>query len=109
MSKFNIRNSKIKKFYTYIILFVLIIFNLKNILRIHSEFNRTDRYQFKDFPFFYVEKVEFTLFEINKENIVNLPINNSCWSVSFPCVEEYRGLEAEDFFIFKKFFRKKVQ
>ena len=107
LSKFNIRNSKIKKFYAYIILFALITFNLKNILRIHSEFNRTDRYQFKDFPFFYVEKVEFTQFKINEENIVNFPINNFCWSVSFPCVEEYQDLEVEDFLIFKKFFRKK--
>ena len=108
LSKFNIRNSKIKKFYAYIILFALITFNLKNILRIHSEFNRTDRYQFKDFPFFCVEKVEFTQFKINEENIVNFPINNFCWSVSFPCVEEYQDLEVEDFLIFKKFFRKKI-
>jgi hypothetical protein len=106
LSKFNIKKKKIVNFYAYIILFVLIVFNLKNILRIHSEFKRTDRYQFKDFPFFYVEKVEFAQFKINEKNVVNFPINNFCWSVSFPCVEEYKDLEVEDFFIFKKFFKK---
>jgi hypothetical protein len=106
LSKFNIKKKKIVNFYAYIILFVLIVFNLKNILRIHSEFKRTDRYQFKNFPFFYVEKVEFAQFKINEKNVVNFPINNFCWSVSFPCVEEHKDLEVEDFFIFKKFFKK---
>jgi hypothetical protein len=109
LSKFNIKKKKIVNFYAYIILFVLIVFNLKNILRIHSEFNRTDRYQFKDFPFFYIEKVEFTQFKINETTIVNFPINNFCWSVSFPCVEEYNKLQVEDFFIFKKFLKKNIQ
>jgi hypothetical protein len=108
LSKFNIKKKKILNFYAYIILFVLIVFNLKNILRIHSEFNRTDRYQFKDFPFFYIEKVEFTQFKINETSIVNFPINNFCWSVTFPCVEEYENLLVEDFFIFKKFFKKNI-
>jgi hypothetical protein len=108
LSKFNIKKKKIVNFYAYIILFVLIVFNLKNILRIHSEFNRTDRYQFKDFPFFYIEKVEFTQFKINETSVVNFPINNFCWSVAFPCVEEYENLLVEDFFIFKKFFKKNI-
>ena len=108
LSKFDINNKIMKSFYAYIILFLLIAFNLKNILRIHSELVRTDRYQFKDFPFFYVEKVEFAQFKINETNSVNFPINNHCWSVPFPCVEEYGDIDVKDFFIFKKFFKKKI-
>jgi hypothetical protein len=56
-----------KKFFHFLILGLLIL-NLKNIGRIHSEFERNDLYKFKNFPF-YNEKViknDYSNFNVKK-------------------------------------------
>ena len=42
---------KAKKLYYLLYVFLFIIFNVKNINRIHDEIIRSDKYKFNNFPF----------------------------------------------------------
>lgn len=102
-------NHKYKKLiYTHVVVFVIIFFNVKNIIRVNLEFKRTDRYQYKNFPFFYVEKVNFISLDINKDIRIYIPKDNNCWATPSPCVEEYKDIDAEKIGLFKIFFKKKI-
>ena len=87
---------------------MLVIFNIKNILRINSEFKRVDRYQYKDFPFFYVEKVDFTIKNIRNDILFYVPNDNNCWATNFPCIEDYDNIDVKKIGIFTIFFKKKI-
>ena len=45
-----------QKKFKFLIIFVIIIFNLKNIDRINNEIQRTDHYKYDNFPFFAIPK-----------------------------------------------------
>jgi hypothetical protein len=105
-SKFNIDDNKFYFFYKYIVIIVLIIFNFKNITRVNSEFSRVDRYQYNNFPFFYVEKVNFKMQIIDNNIPIHIPENNNCWAVPFPCIEEYNNIAVKEFGLFKIFFKR---
>jgi hypothetical protein len=107
-SKFIFSNTYKNSIYKYIVVFVLIIFNVKNVVRINSEFKRVDRYQYKDFPFFYVEKVDFTIKNIGNNILFYVPNNNNCWATPFPCIEDYNNMDVKKISIFTIFFKKKV-
>ena len=76
-------------------------------MRINSEFKRVDKYQYKNFPFFYVEKVDFTIKNIRNDILFNIPNNNNCWATPFPCIENYNNMDMKKIGIFKVFFNKK--
>ena len=40
----------------FLIIFVILIFNIKNITRIHSELNRDDHYKFSNFPYYAIKE-----------------------------------------------------
>lgn len=107
-SKFNIADNKFFFFYKCIVILVLIIFNFKNLTRINSEFSRVDRYQYNNFPFFYVEKVNFKTQIIDNNISINIPENNNCWAVPFPCIEEYNNIAVKKFGSFKIFFKRNL-
>jgi hypothetical protein len=107
LSNFNIKNDQKNLICKYILVFVLVIFNFKNIMRINSEFKRVDKYQYKNFPFFYVEKVDFTIKNIRNDILFNIPNNNNCWATPFPCIENYNNMDMKKIGIFKVFFNKK--
>ena len=50
----NIKVIFFEKRIKFLILFVVIIFNIKNITRIEKELNRGDHYKFVNFPFYAV-------------------------------------------------------
>ncbi len=68
---------------SFIILLVIIIVDLKNIIRINNEFNRDDFYSFKNFPFFAIRNKEYE----NKNFETGLTIYSShhCWDTPSPC------------------------
>lgn len=107
-SKFNIDDNKFFFFYRYIVILVLIIFNFKNMTRVNSEFSRVDRYQYNNFPFFYVEKVNFKTQIIDNNISIHIPENNNCWAVPFPCIEEYNNIAVKEFGLFKIFFKRNL-
>ena len=72
--------------------------------RIYSELNRTDRYQYNNFPFFYVENVSYEKVMINNEVVIYEPIKNNCWATPAPCVA--RGIKVKKFMFFNIFYSK---
>ena len=107
LSNFNINNDQKNLICKYILVFVLVVFNFKNIMRINSEFKRVDKYQYKNFPFFYVEKVDFITKNFKNNILFYIPKNNNCWATPFPCIEKNDNIDMKKFVFFKIFFKNK--
>ncbi len=75
-----------KKRFKFLIVFIIIIFNLKNVSRIYGEFQRTDYYKFNNFPFFSIPKKEFA-FEETDSGLIIYKTNGHCWNLPSPCVQ----------------------
>ena len=71
LSKYNViyKNTNFKVFLIVIIIFIS--FNIRNSLRIFSEFKRNDIYQFNNFPFFSKEYLKTNI----HFNLLNEPQN----------------------------------
>ena len=80
--KFENKNLFNKKFNLLIIL-IFILFNVKNINRINKEFERGDMYKFDNFPFFAIEKKEFSPKKFNSG--LTLFSAHHCWATPSPC------------------------
>jgi hypothetical protein len=104
LSRFIFKKNHLNKIYLTIFILVFTIYNFKNITRIYSELNRTDRYQYNHFPFFYVENVSYEKFMINNEVVIYEPIKNNCWATPAPCVA--RGIKVKKFMFFNIFYSK---
>ena len=67
----------------FLILFVVIIFNIKNITRIEKELNRGDHYKFVNFPFYAVTEKKFIKYEFKSG--LNIYSAHHCWATPTPC------------------------
>ena len=84
-SKF--KNTKnFKKRFSLLALSVIIIFNVKNLIRINNEFQRTDHYKFESFPFFSIKEKDYS-FEKTNSGLVIYKTKGHCWNVPSPCVQ----------------------
>ena len=68
----------------FFIIFVAIIFNLKNFDRIKKEFDRTDLFQFNNFPFFAIKDNQYTETKFKSGLTIYSPMGH-CWSIPSPC------------------------
>ena len=68
-----------------LVIIVFIIINLKNILRIDSEFNRDDKFKFSNFPFFSVIETDYTKYLSSEGLNIYSPKGPHCWSTPTPC------------------------
>ena len=82
LSRFKNRNSFNKKF-KFFILFVIIVFNFKNITRIEKEIDRDDHYKFNNFPFFALKKKEYKVHKYSPG--LNIFSTHHCWATPTPC------------------------
>ena len=77
----------INKISNFLLIIAFSFFVIKNVVRLDSEFNRSDVYKFSNFPFFYVPEIPYE--EVSFENNIKLyqPIdkNSNCWSIPQPC------------------------
>ena len=67
----------------FLIFFVIIIFNIKNITRIEKELNRGDHYKFINFPFYAVVEKKFIKHEFKSG--LNIYSAHHCWATPSPC------------------------
>ena len=72
----------LRRFYTILIIGV-IYFNLHNISRISSEFNREDIYKFSNFPWFSLPELKFTTHSINNFIYFRSAKNKNFWRTCF--------------------------
>ena len=81
---FNCSNKKyIERKFKFFVLFIIILFNLKNINRIDNEFNRNDMFNFVNFPFYTIKEKEFKKNEFDSGLIIYSA--HHCWSTPTPC------------------------
>ena len=75
-----------KNFYkklNFIIILIIVLFNLKNIDRIYKEFERGDLYKFTNFPFFAIEEKDFFSKKFNSG--LTIFSAHHCWATPSPC------------------------
>ena len=82
--KFNISKKKVYNLTVFFVLLSILMFNLRNIIRINKEINI---YGYKPLssPFFYVKDVDFIVTAEDKELKIFSPVNDSCWASKTPC------------------------
>ena len=83
----------------FLILLIVVIFNLKNINRINNEFQRNDIYKFNNFPFFAIEERKYFT-ETTPSGLIVYKTKGYCWNTPSPCT---RNLEEFSFEIKKKY------
>ncbi len=97
-SSINFKNN-IHKITKIFIVLVIIVFNLKNIIRLDSEFNRNDQYQFNNFPYYTVINKEYKNLKIN--NIDYMYVTDGyCWATPTPCSNTPRKIRVIKNYIF---------
>ena len=67
----------------FVILFVTILFNLKNITRIHKEFNSNDIFRFENFPYYFIKEKNFETHTF--ESGLRIYQTHHCWATPTPC------------------------
>ena len=93
-----------KKLVSIILITSLIIFNVRNIIRVNKEMKIYDS---SSFPFFYISKGNFDLINLNKNINIYIPKNiDSCWATKTPCVASADHLTAKKIFGFNTFLNK---
>jgi hypothetical protein len=90
-----------------ILLVSLVIFYSvsKNIYRVYREFKRDDIYQYKDFPFFHVEKTNYEKTSLKDNIIIYINDKTPCWATPSPCVTyrmQAKKILGYEFFSYKK-------
>ena len=83
ISKFIERDYFDKKF-KFFIVFVIIVFNFKNLDRIKSEFDRNDIFKFSNFPYYAVTTMKYKETKF-KEGLSIYSAEGHCWSTPTPC------------------------
>ncbi len=66
-----------------IIIFVVLIVNTKNLLRINDEINRGDVYEYKNFPYFSLKDKEYKF--KNFDSGLTVFFAHHCWNTPSPC------------------------
>ncbi len=82
LNQFKNRDFFNKKF-KFFILFVIIVFNFKNITRIEKEIDRNDHYKFDNFPFFALKEKEYKVHKYSPG--LNIFSTHHCWATPTPC------------------------
>ncbi len=100
--KFESRDFFNKKF-IFIICLVVILFNVKNFIRITDEFERGDSYRYSNFPFFSVVEKEYTYKKFNSG--LTIYAAHHCWATPTPCghlSEKIKVSKKSGYFIIRK-------
>ncbi len=88
ISQYSFNTHKTKKISFFLIIFVFLIFEVRNIIRLNKEIHF---YSYKPFlsPYFKVDSVNSKINFTNSQITVYSPIDNMCWASKTPC--SYRG------------------
>ena len=70
----------------FLILLIIVIFNIKNFYRISDELERTDYYKFDNFPFFAIPDKKF-ISENTPSGLTIYKTDGHCWGTPSPCTQ----------------------
>lgn len=103
INKLSLKSKNFKKKISFFIIFTFLILNLKNIIRINSEFKRNDIFKYTNFPYYTMVKSD-TLIEKKYKNLkIYKPKNGHCWDSQSICSKEVSG-KSIDIFEWKNFY-----
>ena len=75
-----------KKKFMIIAITMMVIINIKNILRIIEEYKRDDLYKFSQFPYYALPDINYNYKKFDSSLIVYFPKKIShCWGIKTPC------------------------
>ena len=97
----------IKKKIKILIILSLIIFNFKNLQRLNNELSlkNYEHHNFLNFPFYWVDNVEYESILINGKYFYEVSNNKSCWNVPPTCLRDRNYLDIQTkngYFFYKK-------
>ena len=85
IENFKLGKKKIKMLTIFFVILTMIIFNVRNIVRLNKEINFYG-YNIFSSPFYFVEKVEnYKILENNNLTIYSTKNNKMCWATKTPC------------------------
>lgn len=84
VERFKIPNKKIFNTAVFFLIASILIFNLRNIIRINKEIN-VYKYDPLESPFFFVKDINSKIIYNNEKFVIYSPINGSCWASKTPC------------------------
>ena len=85
IENFKLNKKKIKMLTIFFVILTVIIFNVRNIVRLNKEINFYG-YNIFSSPFYFVEKVEnYKILENNNLTIYSTKNNKMCWATKTPC------------------------
>ena len=93
-----INHKNYKKKINVIILFVVIIFNIKNLIRLNDEYKTDNEYKFENFPFYFIKEKKFESRLIEGKNYSKT--EGFCWSIEPLCSGSFPKIRKNSFFIF---------
>ena len=105
--KFKFKKIIVKKKIKILIILALIVFNFKNIQRLNNELNlkNYEHHNFLNFPFYWVDNVEYKSILINGKYFYEVTDNKSCWNVPPTCLRDrnYLNIQTKNgYFFYKK-------
>ena len=84
-SKFKISSEKIYRISVFLIIISIIVFNLRNVIRINKE-NIVYGYDIVKSPFFFVEQTfSETIYQDNDFKVYSTRSGKACWASKTPC------------------------
>tara|TARA_B100000767_G_C19769599_1_gene539280 strand:+ start:1241 stop:2935 length:1695 start_codon:yes stop_codon:yes gene_type:complete len=86
LSKFTPRKNFFRNV-KFLLILVIVIFNLKNIDRINKEFKRVDIYKYDNFPYYKIKVVKYKTLETNSNLKIYSSQGDQCWATPSPCVK----------------------
>ena len=86
LSKFTPRENFFRNV-KFLLILIVIIFNLKNIDRINKEFKRVDIYKYDNFPYYKIKVVKYKILETNSNLKIYSSQGDHCWATPSPCVK----------------------
>ena len=86
LSKFTPRKNFFRNV-KFLLILVIVIFNLKNIDRINKEFKRVDIYKYDNFPYYKIKVVKYKILETNSNLKIYSSQGDQCWATPSPCVK----------------------
>ena len=91
-------SKKFDRNFKFLIIFVILIFNLKNFDRINKELNRNDIFKFSNFPFYVIKNKEFIRTKLDSGLSIYTQDSGHCWAIPTPCA----GAGEDNLFSIKK-------
>lgn len=70
----------------FLVVLIILLFNIKNLDRINNEFKRNDTYKFDNFPFFAIENKEY-FSEKTPSGLIIYKTRGHCWNTPSPCTQ----------------------